>query len=101
MSTRLGACVQRARLHARFGRPMPTKTTSPSLSSRAATADMSSAGEKLAIRREPLAVSSVAVVDPGADLLVRPEPLDQPRMPGEIVLPAGHAMHVLVQIRLQ
>ena len=32
-----GACVARARLQARFGSPMPTKTTSPSRSSRAAT----------------------------------------------------------------
>src|SRR5512141_2464747 len=32
---RLGACVRRARLQARFGSPTPTKTTSPSRSSRA------------------------------------------------------------------
>src|SRR3989440_10575313 len=37
MSTRLGACVRRARLQARLGRPIPTNTTSPSRSSRAAT----------------------------------------------------------------
>src|ERR1700687_1070702 len=36
MSTRCGACVARARLHAKFGSPMPTKTTSPSRSSCAA-----------------------------------------------------------------
>src|ERR1700694_2874422 len=42
MSTRRGACVARARLQAKFGNPMPTKTTSPSRSSWAARTAMSS-----------------------------------------------------------
>src|SRR5512141_1496218 len=40
---RLGACVRRARLQARLGSPTPTKTTSPSRSSRAALMVISSA----------------------------------------------------------
>src|SRR5271165_2339955 len=52
MSTRFGACVARARLHARFGNPMPTNTTSPSDSSRAARTAISSRLEYVLPRSE-------------------------------------------------
>src|SRR5215471_11419758 len=76
MSTRFGACVARARLHARFGRPIPTKTTSPSRSSLAARTAMSS---------EFVYVSpSEAVVDSFAKAWLRLEALAQ----------TGHIVHV-------
>src|SRR5579859_4313131 len=76
MSTRSGACVARARLQARFGSPMPTKTTSPSWSSFAARTAMSS--------EFVYAGASEAVVDSFAEARFRLEPFAQP----------GHLVHV-------
>src|SRR6202022_4211178 len=47
MRTSFGACVARAKLHARFGKPMPTKTTSLSTSSCAAAHTICSALEAI------------------------------------------------------
>src|SRR5580704_11900071 len=64
----LGAWVARARLQARFGRPMPTKTTSPSLSSAAA---------RNAIFSDAVG-ASVAIVDPRRHARLCAQPLHQP-----------------------
>src|SRR5213078_2327600 len=90
MSTRFDACVRRARLQARFGRPMPTNTTSPSASSRAATVAIISSGEY-----------SEAVVDSGAALLSRLEPLQQARLLLHILDAALHPVDELVQVVCQ
>src|SRR5882672_9197740 len=87
MSTRLGACVRRARLQARFGRPIPTNTTSPSASSRAATVAIISSG-----------VKSEAVVHSGAVLLGRLEPLLEPRLLLHVLRATLHAVHELVEV---
>src|SRR6266513_3649146 len=87
MSTRFGACVRRARLHARFGSPMPTNTTSPSTSSRAATVAIISSG-----------LYSVAVIDSGAALLSRLETLQQPRLLRHVLRAARDAVDELVEI---
>src|SRR6266513_4909282 len=87
MRTRFGACVRRARLHARFGRPIPTNTTSPSASSRAATVAMISSGEK-----------SVAVIDSGAELRSGPEPLQQPRLFRHVLEAILYAVDKLIEI---
>src|SRR5687768_3449375 len=92
MRTRFGACVARARLQARFGRPMPTKTVSPSSSSRAAATAMSSA---------LVAPASIPIVHPDAELLARAQPIELPAalldVLGAIVNPANP----LVQVSLE
>src|SRR5207302_963751 len=70
-STRRGAWVARARLHARLGRPIPTNTTSPSTSSRAAT---------LAIISSAVYAPSEPVIHPGAAPFLRLEPRGQIRL---------------------
>src|SRR6266550_5734162 len=90
MSTRFGAWVRRARLEARFGRPMPTNTTSPSASSRAATDAIISSG-----------VYSVAVIDSRAALLPCLEPLQQSRLLLHVLGPGLHAIDELVEIMRQ
>src|SRR2546426_4440442 len=90
MSTRFGACVRRARLQARFGKPIPTNTTSPSASSRAATVAIISSG-----------VKSEAVVYSGAVLLRRLEPLHQPGLFLHVLDAVTHAIHEFIQIARQ
>src|SRR2546426_10909139 len=68
MSTRRGAWVARARLQARLGRPIPTNTTSPSASSRAAT---------LAIISSGVYAASEPVIHPGTISGCRVEPRGQ------------------------
>src|SRR5450432_3088228 len=89
MSTSAGACVARARLHARFGSPIPTKTISPSRSSRAATTVIISSAEYFI---------SVAVVHPRADLSARGEPLGESGMLREIAGAILHAKHEVVEV---
>src|ERR1022692_936366 len=90
MSTSSGACVARARLHARFGNPMPTNTTSPSLSSRAARTAINS----LSV----YAAASEAIVDSLADARLGGQPLDCRRSQFvEILGPAGDAVDPLEQ----
>src|SRR5579864_5292794 len=90
MSRRLGACVARARLQARFGSPIPTKTTSPSCSARAATAAIISFG-----------VYSVAIIDSAAWALRRLQPLREPGLPREISCPIRDSVDILVEILLE
>src|SRR3712207_5920068 len=87
MRTRFGACVARARLQARFGSPMPTKTVSPSHSSRAAVAAMSSAGR-----------ASVPIVHPGRDTVARAQPLHEPGAPLQVLRAVPYAVHVVIQV---
>src|SRR5436190_454156 len=76
MSIRLGACVARARLHARLGSPMPTNTTSPSRSSLAATQIINSrplaSGEGRSSARDFAAVGEllIAIIHARTDSLV-------------------------------
>src|SRR5438034_1038628 len=67
-STRCGAWVARAKLQARLGRPIPTNTTSPSASSRAAT---------LAIISSGVYAASEPVIHPGTISRCRVEPCGQ------------------------
>src|ERR1700733_3339806 len=97
MSRRLGACVARARLQARFGSPIPTKTTSPSCRARAATAAIISFGVWAADR----SVTSVAIVDSGAGTLSRLESFGEPRLTRDVLLAAGHPVDVLVEVLLE
>src|SRR2546421_6997228 len=91
-STRCGAWVARARLHARFGRPIPTNTTSPSTSSRAAT---------LAIISSGVYAPSEPVIHPGTVSGFRLEPCGQLRTFLQVRLPMGHAAHEVVEVALQ
>src|SRR5213080_3567407 len=87
--TRLGACVARARLHARLGSPMPTNTTSLSRSSRAATAAIISSGVYAGLE---------AVVDSARESLFRLEPCRQVRLFFYIAGAVGHAVHELLEV---
>src|SRR2546430_8316664 len=91
-STRCGAWVARARLHARLGRPIPTNTTSPSTSSRAAT---------LAIISSGVYAPSEPVIHPGTVSGFRLEPGGQLWTFLEIRRPIGHAAHAVVEVALQ
>src|SRR5215471_3601262 len=91
MSTRFGACVARARLHARFGSPMPTNTTSPSRSSRAATAVIISSA---------LYGASVAIVHAGGHVAARLEPRGELRLLRHVLRAIAHAEHDIAQIRV-
>src|SRR5258708_7055531 len=64
---------------------MPTKTTSPSASSRAATDAIISSALK-------------SIIDPGAHLLARPQPCDESRVPGEVARAVWDAQHELVEV---
>src|SRR5258708_26710572 len=88
MSTRFGAWVARARLQARFGSPIPTKTTSPSRSWRAADTAINSLG-----------VYSVPVIHSRGDAIVRSQPLLQPRVCLEIRRTVRDAVDVPVEVR--
>src|SRR5215469_15624609 len=93
MSTRFGACVARARLHARFGSPIPTKTTSPSRSSFAARTAMSS---------EFVYVSaSEAVVDSFAKAWFRFQAFAQTWHLVHVGGAIGNAVDELIEPRLQ
>src|SRR2546427_8190499 len=92
MRTRCGACVARARLQARFGRPMPTNTTSPSDSSRAATAAIISSG---------VYAASEPVVDSGALALLRLEPAGEARLFRQIGGAVRDAVDELVEVAPQ
>src|SRR6267143_4050594 len=96
MRTRLGACVRRARLQARFGRPIPTNTTSPSRSSRAATTAIISSGEYGVEGR-----GSEAVVHSGGDLGLGLESRQQARMLFEIGRSIRDSVHELIEVRLE
>src|SRR5665647_619427 len=85
MSTSPGACVALARLHARFGSPIPTNTISPSRSSRAATTVIISSAEYC---------TSVAVIHPRAEHVARGQPRREPFVQREIFGPVLHAHHV-------
>src|SRR6185312_1587084 len=89
MSTRFGAWVARARLQARLGSPIPTKTTSPSRSSRAATEAIISAG-----------VWSEPIVHSGTHPGLRPQPLE-PTGARDVLRPVAHAVHELIEVRAQ
>src|SRR5918992_195637 len=91
MSTRSGAWVARARLQARLGSPMPTKTTSPSRSSRAATVVIISAGVYLI---------SVPIVHPRAHPAGRAQAL-QSSAPLHVLRPVPDAEHELIEIALE
>src|SRR5256885_3205043 len=91
-STRCGAWVARARLHARLGRPIPTNTTSPSTSSRAAT---------LAIISSGVYAPSEPVIHPGTVSGFRLEPGGQLWTFLEIRRPIGHSAHAVVAVALQ
>src|SRR4051812_36205510 len=89
MSTSVGACVARARLHARFGSPIPTNTISPSRSSRAATTVIISSAEYF---------TSVAVVHSRAEHVARGETGREPVVQREVLTAVLHAHHILVDI---
>src|SRR5665213_4283305 len=89
MSTSAGACVARARLHARVGSPIPTKTISPSRSSRAATTVIISSAEYFL---------SVAVVHSLAHHRARGEPIGESGMLREIAGAILHAVYEFVEI---
>src|SRR2546430_455326 len=91
-STRRGAWVARARLHARLGRPIPTNTTSPSTSSRAAT---------LAIISSAVYAPSEPVIHPGAAPFLRLEPRGQIRLFLQVRRPIGHAAHEVVEVAFE
>src|SRR5438094_1271581 len=90
MRTRLGACVARARLHARLGSPIPTKTTSPSTSSRAATTVIISSGV--------YGTALEAVVHSGGESLFRLEACAQTRLLRDVPGPIGDGVDDFVQI---
>src|SRR5437879_10484321 len=90
-STRCGAWVARARLHARLGRPIPTNTTSPSTSSRAAT---------LAIISSGVYAPSEPVIHPGTVSGFRLEPGGQLRTFLQVRRPIGHGAHKFVEVAL-
>src|SRR2546421_1360478 len=91
-STRCGAWVARARLHARLGRPIPTNTTSPSTSSRAAT---------LAIISSGVQAPSEPVVHPGTVSGFRLEPCGQLRTLLQVRRPIRHAAYAVVEVALE
>src|SRR5213594_578442 len=84
-----GFPISRARLHARLGSPMPTKTTSPSRSSRAATAAIISSGVYAGLE---------AVVDSARESLFRLEPGRQVRLFLHVAGAVGHAVHELLEV---
>src|SRR5690242_10152228 len=94
MSTRFGAWVARARLHARLGSPIPTNTTSPSRSSRAATTVIISSGVYAGPALEP-------VVHSAGQSLFRLEPRGEARLLRQIPCSIRHAVHEFVQIAAQ
>src|SRR5256885_4005777 len=91
-STRCGAWVARARLHARVGRPNPTNTTSPSTSSRAAT---------LAIISSGVQAPSEPVVHPGTVSGFRLGPCGQLRTFLQVRRPIRHAAYAVVEVALE
>src|SRR5437016_14534126 len=91
-STRRGAWVARARLHARLGRPIPTNTTSPSTSSRAAT---------LAIISSGVQAPSEPVIHPSTVSGFRREPCDQLRTFFQVPRPIRHAAYEVVEVALE
>src|SRR2546430_11935049 len=91
-STRCGAWVARARLHARLGSPIPTNTTSPSISSRAAT---------LAIISSGVQPPSEPVVHPGTVSGFRLEPCGQLRTLLQVPRPIRHAAYAVVEVALE
>src|SRR5580765_2469125 len=74
-----------------FGKPIPTNTTSPSCSSRDATAVIISSG----------VYDSEPVIHSGAELLPRFERLRQGRLHRHILAAIAHAIDEFVQIALQ
>src|SRR5438477_9906799 len=85
MSVRFGACVVRAKLQATLGKPIPTKTTSPSRSSLAAAQIM----------------ASVSIIDARTHPTIRREAFDQSRILGEVLRAIPNIVHVFVEIALQ
>src|SRR6266568_5743131 len=92
MSTRLGACVRRARLQARLGRPIPTNTTSPSASSRAAT---------LAIISSGVYAASEPVIHPGTKSCFGFESCGQSWVFVQVRRPIRHAAHAVLEVALE
>src|SRR5918992_4791753 len=109
MSTRFGACVARARLHARLGRPMPTRTVSPWRSSCAAAAAMNSEGSRRraeggdsdhvpALRPPPPALALVPIIHTRAHPLIGGQAVRQFCAPLHVLCPISHPVHPLVEI---
>src|SRR6266699_1227466 len=103
MSTRFGACVASARLHARLGSPMPTKTMSPSRSSAAAAHIITvfSAAPSAPVRFRFSAVALIAIVHAGTQSLLGDESRREAGMFGEIFAPIADAEHEFVEISLE
>src|SRR5690348_8689894 len=91
MRTRLGAWVARARLHARLGSPIPTKTTSPSRSSRAATTVIISSGVYAGAALE-------AVVHSSREALFRFKACGQTGLLRDVPGPIRDAVYEFIQI---
>src|SRR2546423_12208894 len=91
-SSGCGAWVARASLHARLGSPIPTNTTSPSTSSRAAT---------LAIISSGVQPPSEPVVHPGTVSGFRFEPCGQLRTFLQVPRPIRHAAYAVVEVALE
>src|SRR5579872_1053086 len=90
MSTRSGACVARARLQARFGSPMPTNTTSPFASARAAVTAIISFG-----------VYSEPIVHAGRHPSRRTQSVCKTRLRRDIRCTIADAVHELIEIARQ
>src|SRR6266568_477111 len=104
MSVRFGACVASARLHARLGSPMPTKTTSWSRSSAAATHTIRSAFSAPAFGRVGCLFSasgSIAIVHAGAQSLLGGESIREPGNLRQIFTPIADAEDEVVEVLIE
>src|ERR1043165_5131366 len=93
MRTSFGACNRRARLHARFGNPIPTKTTSPSLSWRAAWQTINSFRLKSG--------ASIAIVDGLAITMSRFQTIQLGAHAFDILSPIAHFVDPLFEISIE
>src|SRR5437867_9624864 len=101
---RFGACVTRARLQARLGRPMPTKTMSRSRSSEAAAQTIASMFSAPACGRVGCRFSAgvlIAIVDAGAQSLLGGEPVRESRNLREIFLSIADAENEFVEVLVE
>src|SRR5437667_12476467 len=103
MSMRFGACVARARLQARLGSPMPTKTMSLSRSSLAAAHIITafSAAPSAPVRFRFSASALIAIVDAGAQSLLGGEAVCESRNLREIFLSIADAKDEILEISLE
>src|SRR6476646_8994253 len=93
MSTSLGACRRRARLHARFGSPIPTKTTSPSRNWRAAWQTINSFRLKCC--------PSIAIVDGLAVMRSRLQTIDFGSHATDILSAIAQSVDPLFQVSIE